>query len=285
MKFLLPLSVATILCLFVLIQGETNSSESDSRPVYELKLSSEVEWGALNPARGELGPRAANLWGNRSGLKPTGFLVKFIDGFSSPPHIHNVTYRGMVISGLVHNDDPAATNMWMPTGSFWTQPAGEVHITSAKGEENIAYIEIDAGPYLVLPAEEASDNGERPINVHPSNLTWLDHSHSTWIEPGDGEPEPQIAFLWGSLQNGKTRGTLVKIPPGFTGTLQIPGGIFRAVVIEGQPNYSPNSNEEFELKPGSYFGSKGKAIRQIQNCGSTDSLVYVRSNGRFTVLP
>ena len=60
-----------------------------------------------------------------------------MDGFSSPPHIHNVTYRAMVIKGLVHNDDPEAENMWMPPGSFWTQPAGEAHITSAKGEENI----------------------------------------------------------------------------------------------------------------------------------------------------
>lgn len=36
----------------------------------------------------------------------------------------------------------------MPLGSFWTQPSGEVHITAAKGEENIAYVEIDSGPDL-----------------------------------------------------------------------------------------------------------------------------------------
>ena len=29
------------------------------------------------------------------------------------------------------------------------QPAGEVHITSAKGEYKLAYIKIDNGPYLV----------------------------------------------------------------------------------------------------------------------------------------
>ena len=85
--------------------------------------------------------------GGRTGESPTGFLVKFVDGFSSPPHIHNVTRRAAVLDGLVHNDDPDAAPMWMPVGSFLTQPAGEVHITSAKGDVNIALVEIDTSPY------------------------------------------------------------------------------------------------------------------------------------------
>ena len=60
------------------------------------------------------------------------------------------------------------------TGSFWTQPKGEVHITAAKGTTNVAYIEIEEGPYLVLPTEEAFDSGERPINVDASNIVWID---------------------------------------------------------------------------------------------------------------
>ncbi|MEM9420868.1 MAG: DUF4437 domain-containing protein, partial [Planctomycetota bacterium] len=86
--------------------------------------ASEVPWTALNPARGDKSPQAGTIWGDRGAEVPTGFLVKFVDGFSSPPHIHNVTYRGVVIEGLVHNDDPDAANMWMPPGSYWTQPAG-----------------------------------------------------------------------------------------------------------------------------------------------------------------
>jgi len=84
-----------------------------------------IEWGYLNPARGDASPRAGALWGDRTTTGASGFLVEFSDGFSSPPHIHNVSYRGIVLLGLIHNDDPGAAAMWMPAGSYWTQPAGE----------------------------------------------------------------------------------------------------------------------------------------------------------------
>ena len=143
-----------------------------SNPTNQVFLASDIEWTPLNPARGDQSPQAGTLWGDRSKEVPTGFLVKFVKDFSSPPHIHNVTYRGVVIKGLVHNDDPSAEKMWMPAGSFWTQPAGEPHITAAKADENVAFIEIDHGPYLVKPADKAFDNGERPINVDRSNIVW-----------------------------------------------------------------------------------------------------------------
>ena len=59
----------------------------------EVVLTSEIEWEQLNPARGDKSPQAGTLWGDRKGTVPTGFLAKFVDGFSSPPHIHNATYR------------------------------------------------------------------------------------------------------------------------------------------------------------------------------------------------
>ena len=133
----------------------------------------DIEWGLLNPLRGDASPKAADLWGDRTKDMATGMLVKFKQGFSSPPHIHNISYRGVVINGLMHNDDPAADKMWLSAGSFWTQPAGESHVTAADGQDNLIYLEIDSGPYLVLAAERAFDNGERPINVDERNLVWL----------------------------------------------------------------------------------------------------------------
>lgn len=152
-----------------------------------------IEWGLLNPLRGDASPKAADLWGDRTQNKATGMLVKFNKGFSSPPHIHNITYRGVVIEGLMHNDDPRAETMWLPSGSFWIQPAGESHITAANGQENLIYLEIDSGPYLVLPVAEAFDNGERPINIDKRNLVWLDAQDVQWLEAG----KVQIAYLWG----------------------------------------------------------------------------------------
>ncbi|SMP67609.1 protein of unknown function, partial [Neorhodopirellula lusitana] len=175
------------------------AQEHAAKPTSNVVLASEVDWTPLNPARGDASPKAATLWGDRAGTQATGFLVQFADGFSSPPHIHNVTYRGMVISGGVHNDDEAAEPMWMPAGSFWTQPAGAPHITAARGLTT-AYIEIDKGPYLVMPTEEAFDRGERPVNVDASNIVWLGPSSTTWIQSAATKApakQPQIAFLWG----------------------------------------------------------------------------------------
>lgn len=67
------------------------TAEEESEASFELVLASEVEWNHLNPARGDKAPQAATLWGDRNGSGPTGFLLRPADGFSSPPHIHNVS--------------------------------------------------------------------------------------------------------------------------------------------------------------------------------------------------
>ncbi len=136
-------------------EPENTIAEPIENPTNSVLLSSEIVWEKLNPARGDQSPKAGTLWGDRNGEVATGFLAKFADGFSSPPHIHNVTYRAVVIKGSIHNDDPEALHMWMKPGSFWTQPRGESHITAARGQENIALVEIDKGPYFVKPIEEA----------------------------------------------------------------------------------------------------------------------------------
>lgn len=240
-------------------------------------------WSPLNPARGDKGPRAGTLWGDRNGTGPTGFLVKFVDGFSSPPHIHNVTYRGVVISGLVHNDDPDAAEMWMPAGSFWTQPAGEIHITAARGDTNIAYIEIDGGPYLVLPTEQAFDRGERPVNVDASNIVWTDPPGMHASEDG-----PKIAYLWGVPNTDRLNGTMVRLPAGFDGKILSDGSTFRAVVIQGRPQLLiPVAEGEARaeaITPGSYFGSTNQTTHRITCDEKEGCILYVRSEGSYGIM-
>lgn len=243
-------------------------SESIDKPTSEVVLTSEVQWGALNAARGDQSPRAGNLWGDRTSSEPSGFLVKFKEGFSSPPHIHNITYRGVVITGLLHNDDPDAEEMWMPTGSFWTQPAGEGHITAAKGEENMALVEIEEGPYLVQPADEAFDNGERPVNLDKSNIVWVDVASIEWINlPRDTSAAdgPKAAFLWGNPQSDQLSGTLLKLPAGFSGKIHSNSSNFRAVLIQGKLQHQEvGETETKNLMPGSYFGSTGEMVHKSQ---------------------
>ena len=261
------------------------SSISIAEDKTEVLLVSDLNWTPLNPARGKLGPKAGNLWGDRTGTGPSGFLVKFVDGFSSPPHIHNVTYRGVVISGLVHNDDPSAAKAWMPAGSYWTQAAGEVHITAAKGSSNIAYIEIEESPYLVLPTNEAFGSRDKSINVDQSNLVWLDASNTEWINQPENttlEDAPKIAFLWGKPQDNQLNGTFVKLPSDFSGSLLTNQSILRGVIIQGKLNYQVQGKaNKNSFIPGSYFSSQGTVAHQFSV--DEDCIIYVRSKGKFEI--
>ncbi|MCU7846006.1 MAG: DUF4437 domain-containing protein [Candidatus Thiodiazotropha sp. (ex Monitilora ramsayi)] len=279
-------SVVTSACTSMQVAPDSATQNQAGEPTSKVVLTSEVKWEPLNPARGDKSPMAGTLWGDRKGSVPTGFLVKFVDGFSSPPHIHNVSYRGVVISGLIHNDDPNAADMWMPAGSFWTQPKGEVHITAANGSSNVAYIEIEKGPYLVLPSEEAFDSGKRPVNVDISNLVWLDASNISWIDQS-GIPVsavgPKVAFLWGSPQDSLLNGALVKLPAGFTGKINSHGSAFRAVVIKGLLKYLKSEKNVKTLGPGSYFSSEEESVHQVSSATGEECIIYVRSEGRFNV--
>lgn len=281
-KFLLlafVLFVTALGCAQVTSQSTVPKAEVETNS--EVVLMSEVEWGPLNPARGDQSPKAGTLWGDRTASGASGFLVEFVDGFSSPPHIHNVTYRGMVISGTIHNDDPNAEKMWLPKDSFWTQPAGGVHITAAKGSKNLAYIEIEDGPYLVLPTEKAFSSSEKPINVDASNIVWVNQPGIT-----DSTNGAKVAFLWGKPQENQLNGTLIKLPGGFNGKIRSHGSTFGAVVIQGQPQYQvPGETEVKALVPGSYFSSKGKSVHQVSSKAGKESIIYVRTDGKFDVIP
>ena len=265
--------VGIVILLFAdfVIADDKKSSE----PCAEIVLAAEINWQQLNPARGDKSPKAGTLWGDRNGVSATGFLVKFVDGFESPPHIHNVAYRGMVISGLIHNDDPGAEKMWMRSGSFWTQPAGENHITAASGVNAVAYIEIEQGPYLVFSAEKKFNSGEKPINVDASNIVWIEPYRNS-----KSHAQPAIAYLWGQPGDGQLYGMLVKLPAGYTGAVRSNGSIFRAILITGASQYQYADNfDSILLEPGSYVGAKNKLAHRFST--KQESIIYVRTNGKL----
>ncbi|MCR9252585.1 MAG: DUF4437 domain-containing protein [bacterium] len=195
-----------------------------------------------------------------------------------PPHIHNVTYSAVVIKGTIHNDDPHAEPMWMKPGSFWTQPKGESHITSAQGEENIALVAIDNGPYLVKPINEAFDSGERPVNVDASNVIWLDNTQSNWIQSNHNV---EISFLW---ESGEDEGLFLKVPVGYEGTIESNGTVLHAVLISGKLNYEmPQTNEIKTLNEGSYFGATSRAFHKVNNKSDREVMLYIRTNGTILI--
>ncbi|QLE87684.1 DUF4437 domain-containing protein [Shewanella sp. Scap07] len=268
--------------LLVVTFGCQLTFANDAVPIAEYKQSSwlssdAIEWGYLNPLRGDKSPAAANLWGDRTQNKATGMLVRFNRGFASPPHIHNISYRGIVIEGELHNDDPAAAKAWMPVSSFWTQPAGENHITAANSESNLIYLEIDAGPYLVKPSAEQFVSGEHALNMHRDNLVWQPVSNTS----ASKDSNVQLSQLWGSPIDGQLGGLLLKLPADYQGRITVDAAEFRAVVIQGQLNYqSVESNGQVSLNSGSYFASQGNFSHEVAANGEA-SIIYIRTDGTY----
>ncbi|MCD0462544.1 DUF4437 domain-containing protein [Roseiconus lacunae] len=286
-----PLLCHWIVCSSLLINGagELALAVHPEQPLKtaagtEVVLVSEVKWRHLNPARGDASPAAGTLWGDQTEDGESGFLVKFQGGFSSPPHVHNITYRGIVIAGALHNDDPGAEPMWMPAGSWWTQPAGEVHLTAAR-TQSVAYVEIQSGPYLVKGPDKKFDNGERPVNMDSSNIVWLDAADLDWIESKSNRnpsQNAQVAFLWGQPDDDGKIGTMLKLPAGFTGILSAEKGMVRVVVVQGKVDLSVDGGTKAKTLPaGSYFGSNAGTDHRLaceQAC-----VVYVRSEEKFNL--
>ena len=266
---------ATMLAIGALGAAQVAAS---GRPGNELVKRMDVEFVPLNPARGELGPKAGMLWGDIRANVPSGVLVTFVDGFQSPPHIHNITYRAVVISGVVHNDDPAAEKMWMESGSFWTQPPGESHITAARGGNTMIFLEILSGPYLVKPVDEAFDSGERPINVGAQNIIWLAAEDAEWVD----DEGAKMAYLWGSVEDNEANGTFVKLPSGYSGELSTSAPLMRVVTIQGKASIQMSGESDTHtLEPGSYFGSKGEAAHQLSCDSDEDCVLYLHTEGKY----
>ena len=244
--------------------GESPPVNTPGPAGFEVVPVSDVDWGPLNPARGDASPRAADLWGDRTAEGASGFLVRFRDGFSSPPHVHNVTYRAVVLAGRVHNDDPAAEELWMGPGSFWTQPAGDVHITAARGEDVVAYVEIDEGPYLVHPVDDAFAIEEQPANVPVAAIEWTTGAIG----------EPEVALLWGDPLGDAGR----FVRPAAGDTIGLRGrSAFHLVAVSGVSYL-----EGARLDPGSSV--HGTELRELRCEGDQTCVVYTRTSGPLELL-
>lgn len=272
------------LALSTLVNFALITNPVQAEPKVEVIKRADVEFIPLNPARGDASPQAGVLWGDIRKDVGSGALITFAPGFASPPHIHNITYRAVVIEGAVHNDDPGAGNMWMPPGSFWTQPAGEVHITSVGPEGGTAFLEIQSGPYLVQPSARFFDNGERPVNLDARNIIWLTADDLTWIDAGAGDDGPEMAFLWGKPERGRTHGSFVKLPADHSATLNSGGAALKIVLIAGQLDHAAGDLVPASmLEAGSYVGSEGSVAHDLSCAPGAECILYVRATGKYRV--
>lgn len=283
LKLLSGLSLFTFLAACGELEPAAYTAEQKQSVI--VTTADQVSYQPLNPARGDASPQAGVLWGDITKNVPSGMLLKFAEGFSSPPHIHNITYRAVVIDGEIHNDDPDAANMWMGPGTFWTQPAGEVHITSARpGVGGTGFLEILEGPYLVQPDDKAFDNGERPLNLVSSNMVWMNADEMNWIKTGHSTQGPEATFLWGGLSENSPSGSMIKLPQGYMASLSTEGGDLKAVVIQGEVSHSVESvTEQRDLGSGGYFASTQDVTHSLKCEAESECKIYVRTDRRFLV--
>ncbi|MEO0325454.1 MAG: DUF4437 domain-containing protein [Myxococcota bacterium] len=256
-------AATTLVALLLSSCAATGTAVPTSPPSLEVTPLADVRFDALNPARGDASPLAGTLFGDRAGSAATGFLFRPVDGFSSPPHIHNVSYRAIVIRGGVYNGPPDAERVWMPPGSYWTQPLGAVHITAAREAPILAYVEIDEGPYLVRPPDQAFASEERPVNLLPADLPWEQRAGF------------RVASLWGDAAG--RGGQLLELPAN-GGAIAQSSEDFRVVVIAGLPTLPGG---DAGLEPGSYLHARGAALEL--RCGAEACTVYVRHDGAVDV--
>lgn len=260
----------------IIVSLQVSTAWADNKSSKVLKAE-DIQWGYLNPLRGALSPAAANLWGDRTTNAATGMLVRFNKGFQSPPHIHNITYRGVVIDGLMHNASPNDSKAWMPQGSFWTQPAGNDHITAAKSDSNLIYLEIDSGPYLVMPSKDAFASEETPLNLHRDNIAWLGSNELNYLDVQGAE----AVLLW--QNHSKIKGYMLKLPVGFKGQITTQGSEFKAVLISGRVGYSSIEQPFINLVAGSFIESNTKFQHNINNIGDQTVRIYIRTNNKYWV--
>ncbi|MEM7765130.1 MAG: DUF4437 domain-containing protein [Pseudomonadota bacterium] len=238
----------------------------------------ELTFVPLNPARGDAAPQAGVLWGNIRANVWSGAIIKFRDGFQSPPHIHNVTYRGVVIDGQVHNDDPVAAKQWLGPGAYWSQVAGEAHITAAKpGASATVFLEILSGPYLVKPTDDAFDTGEQSVNVAYDNLVWVTASGSL----ADSNARSARTYLW---QQGAHSGSLLRLAAGASVSVQADAPL-RLVGIRGELSVRAAAQPAKPLHRARYQQLPAADIHDLQCHGATVCLSYISALGTYRFVP
>tara|TARA_R110002050_G_scaffold9504_1_gene33345 strand:- start:499110 stop:499544 length:435 start_codon:yes stop_codon:yes gene_type:complete len=133
--------------------------------------------------------------------------------------------------------------------------------------------------YLVQTTENAFDNGEKRVNIDKSNMVWFGSSDNARIS----RINAKTASLWGDTTEGSLHGSMLKLPAAFKGKIRTNANQFRVRVIRGTLSYQHNK-ETKELEPGSYFGSRGDFAHPMYIKNGQESMLYIRSNGRYEVL-
>lgn len=119
------------------------------------------------------------------------------------------------------------------------------------------------------------------MKVDASNIVWIDQPKIPASANG-----AKVAFLWGNPQGNQLYRTVVKLLVGFTVKRRSHAPTFHGVAIQGQTKYQVSGKTHSKtLEPGSYFGFKGEFVDEVSSPDLEESIIYVRTDGKFHVIP
>ncbi len=78
---------------------------------------------------------------------PSAFFIRVPPGFTSPKHRHTSAYFGVVLEGLVKNGPDVELAPELPAGSYWSQKAGEEHVTACLAKTPCLSFIVYEGPF------------------------------------------------------------------------------------------------------------------------------------------
>lgn len=141
MNFRTPLVAALGLGLVAGVALAQSNQPSVNKPVTQLQYAGT---GVKDASGKEL--LASGAYGDL-GKGPHGTFIRMPAGFVSHAHIHTGDYWGVVIAGVAANGKPGTADVPLPTGSYWFQKGGELHVTKCLSPNECLFFISQGGKF------------------------------------------------------------------------------------------------------------------------------------------
>ena len=129
---------------------EKKAPAKKAAPKLVMWAPDDLKW--IDPKDSPPGVQMAVLWGDPE-KGAHGALHKFPGTFEAPLHHHTSSYRGVVISGTLVVTPAGGTAKSMPSGSYFSAPAGNKHTTKCEGASGCVILVEASGKWDVVMEE------------------------------------------------------------------------------------------------------------------------------------
>jgi len=228
--------------------------------------------------------QTARLWGDR-GSGAAGVLVKVPGGWRSGARAYTSVQHVVLISGrwthAIGGHGAAGNEVLLP-GSYWLEPAGEVHEDRCEqGSECIVlvYAPDRVAAIAPVPGGQPAANTRQvgvPVVLPASELKWVSQSPDVPL---------RLAALWSRRDEGHF-GELVRMPSGFDSGRHAHTGNYYGVLVSGTWVHveENGAGADQELGPGSYVMQPGRGMHTDRCKQGTDCILFIYQDEKGDVI-